>query len=387
MTEQTSAKPRTRLFFLDNLRIYLTILVILVHAAIPYGGPGNWYLRDPAVDEISPIFLTLFTAITQSYFMSAFFLLAGYFTPRSFERKGTAKFLIDRFIRLGIPIVLYTTLLRHINGYLVVKVGERREIPFSAILRSAVTQYDPGHLWFLQLLLVFAIVYVVYRALADRRAQDKPIQLYPDRFPPDAILFACIAVLTVLTFFERLIWSVGEAIFMNFQAGFFVHYVFCLFVGVLAYRGDWFRRLSKGQARRWGIMSLVAMPLLLVLMVLGGVLESEDNLAKFTGGAYWQSFAFSLWSTFIMVGVIVYLLYFFRERLSRAGSLAQSMAANVYTVYIIHQTILVALHIIMLRVQIPTILKFLTVSAIAVPVCFLLSDLIRRIPYAKRVLG
>ena len=81
MTEQKSAKPPARLFHLDNLRIYLTILVILHHTAISYGGAGDWTIIDPSVDDISPIFLTLFTAVNQSYFMSAFFLLAGYFTP------------------------------------------------------------------------------------------------------------------------------------------------------------------------------------------------------------------------------------------------------------------------------------------------------------------
>ena len=38
MTEQVGAKPRTRLYFLDNFRIYLTLMVILVHAGIAYGG-------------------------------------------------------------------------------------------------------------------------------------------------------------------------------------------------------------------------------------------------------------------------------------------------------------------------------------------------------------
>ena len=81
MTEQTSAKPPRRLFHLDNLRVYLTILVILHHTAIAYGAAGDWAIVDPAVDDISPIFLTFFTAVNQSYFMSAFFLLAGYFAP------------------------------------------------------------------------------------------------------------------------------------------------------------------------------------------------------------------------------------------------------------------------------------------------------------------
>jgi glucan biosynthesis protein C len=180
---------------------------------------------------------------------------------------------------------------------------------------------------------------------------------------------------------------VGKAIFLNFQAGYFVHYTFCFYIGVLAYRGDWFSRLSKAQARRWGIMSLAVIPLFFPMFILGGALESEENVAKFMGGLHWQSFAFSLWLTFLMVGIIVFLLYFFRERLNQAGPMVKSMAANVYTVYIIHQTVLYILNILLLDMNIPTIVKFFVVGLIAVPVCFLLSSLIRRIPYARRVLG
>jgi glucan biosynthesis protein C len=157
---------------------------------------------------------------------------------------------------------------------------------------------------------------------------------------------------------------------------------------VLAYRGDWFRRISRAQARRWGIMSLVAILIFPVMMVLGGALESDANFAKFEGGMYWQALAAAIWLTFLMIGIIVFLLlYFFRERFNRAGPLAKSMAANVYTVYIVHQTILIALNIAFLSVGIPTIVKFLLVGLLAVPICFVLSSLIRRIPYAKRVLG
>jgi glucan biosynthesis protein C len=382
MTEQISAKPRARLFYLDNLRIYLTILVVLHHAALAYGGAGNWGVKDPAVDDISPIFLFFFNAVNQSYFMSAFFLLAGYFTPRSFERKGSKQFLIDRLIRLGIPIAIYTTILININEYIL-------DVWYRDSIYNIKIEYDPGPLWLVQALLFFAAIYVIFRALADRSATKKSIQLYRDTFPPDAILFLCIGILTVLTFLEHLVFPVGKAIFLNFQAGFFVHYTFCFYIGVLAYRGDWFVRLSKAQARRWGILSLVVIPLYFVMMVLGGALESEENVAKFTGGLYWQSFALSLWFwfTFLMVGIIVFLLYFFRERLNQAGPMAKTMAANVYTVYIIHQTVLYALNILLLDINIPTILKFFIAGLIAVPVCFVLSGLIRRIPYARRVLG
>jgi glucan biosynthesis protein C len=382
MTERKSAKPRTRLYYLDNLRIYLTVLVILHHATLAYGGNGNWGVDDPAVDEISPIFLTFFNAVNQSYFMSAFFLPAGYFTPRSLEKKGARRFLIDRLIRLGIPILVYTTIILNFTIWFL-SVAYRR-VPFG--IGDLVLVYEPGHLWFLQALLIFAVIYVLFGALV-KRTSIQPVQLYVDRFPPDATIWICIGVLTALTFVEHLIWPVGKAIFLNFQAGFFVHYIFCLFVGVLAYRGNWFQRLSKAQARRWGTMSLVVILSFFPIMILGGALEGEAGLAKFMGGLHWQSLALSFWFSFLMIGIIVYLLYFFRERLNRVSPLAQSMAANVYTVYIIHQTVLYLIQVPMLYVNIPTILKFLIVSLIAVPVCFVLSSLIRKIPYAKRVLG
>ncbi|MCK5646757.1 MAG: hypothetical protein KAH97_08245 [Anaerolineales bacterium] len=37
---KVSSKPR--LLYIDNLRILLTILVILHHTAIMYGGPGDF---------------------------------------------------------------------------------------------------------------------------------------------------------------------------------------------------------------------------------------------------------------------------------------------------------------------------------------------------------
>ena len=89
----------------------------------------------------------------------------------------------------------------------------------------------------------------------------------------------------------------------------------------------------------------------------------------------------------MFIAVLTFLLYFFRERFSGSSPLLRSMAASVYTVYIIHQTVLIAFNVLFLPVGIPTILKFLIISLIVVPLCFGLAVLIRRIPYAKRVLG
>ena len=92
--------------YIDRLRTAMTALVVVFHAAITYGGDGGWFYHE-VEHSASPssLLLTLFCATNQAYFMGFFFLLAGYFTPPSLQRKGYARFIADRFLRLGLPLL------------------------------------------------------------------------------------------------------------------------------------------------------------------------------------------------------------------------------------------------------------------------------------------
>lgn len=365
---------KTRTSYLDNLRIYLTVLVILHHASLAYGGSGGWAIHDLVTDEISPILLVLFNALNQSYFMTAFFLLAGYFTPRSFKRKGTKTFLLDRFVRLGIPLLIYTTLGINLNSYLVSKY--QLGIPFQFNLH-----YEAGHLWFVQVLLLFALLYTLFQ----RGENDSNVRIQDD-FPSNRKIWAAILALSVLTFLMRLVYPVGKTI-LGIQPGHIVHYVFAFFIGTKAYQHDWFGKLTNTLGKHYGYCALVTFPLLVVAMVLGGVLQDNANIALFLGGLTWQSMAYAVWESIMMVSAIIFLLYFFREKLNRTSAISIGMAASAYTVYIIHQTILYSLNISFLSVVIPSYIKFFTVSLLGVTLSFLLTIPIRKLPYAKRVLG
>jgi glucans biosynthesis protein C len=247
--------------------------------------------------------------------------------------------------------------------------------------------YQPGHLWFLQALLLFAVIYMLYRIGVKRYAIKQRLQFCSDRFPPNRVLILSIALLAVLTFVVRIWFPVGKWVFPKFQLAHFVHYSFSFCVGILAYQGNWFQRLGRAQARSWGIVALVMLPLFFALMIFSKALEADATLAKFLGGLHWQSFINTIWESIMLIAVLTFLLYFFRECLSGSSPLLRSVAASVYTVYIIHQTVLIAFNVLFLPVCIPTILKFLIVSLIVVPLSFGLAMLVRRIPYAKRVLG
>lgn len=110
LTTGSTARSTTgvsRVGYLDNIRIFLTGLVVLHHFAITYGAPGWWFYVEQPVDGLTGAVLFPFVAINQAYFMGFFFLLSAYLLPGSLKRKGRTQFLSDRMVRLGLPLVVY----------------------------------------------------------------------------------------------------------------------------------------------------------------------------------------------------------------------------------------------------------------------------------------
>ena len=90
---QSAATPRGKshwLVFVDALRVAVVIFVIVHHAAQAYGPTGGfWPLHDRAQNSW---FVPLYT-VNAALGMGLLFLLAGYFVPGSYERKGPLNFL------------------------------------------------------------------------------------------------------------------------------------------------------------------------------------------------------------------------------------------------------------------------------------------------------
>lgn len=100
------AQPRT--YALDNLRTYLTILVIIHHAVIPYGGSGSWLYKSPYHKQSSSLPLLSFNATNQTFFMAMFFLLSGYFSSIAAKKRSRKRFLLEKWKRLGVPMLVYS---------------------------------------------------------------------------------------------------------------------------------------------------------------------------------------------------------------------------------------------------------------------------------------
>ena len=104
------------------------------------------------------------------------------------------------------------------------------------------------------------------------------------------------------------------------------------------------------------------------------------------GGYHWQALVGAAWESFLVVGVCIGLLVLYRTRWNRQGRLAKGLAVNAYTVYLIHPLVIVSFAFAFHTVALYPLLKFVIAVLIALPLCFLASLFIRKIPLADRIL-
>ena len=191
-----------------------------------------------------------------------------------------------------------------------------------------------------------------------------------------------------MSFVVRFWWTSFSRPF-NLPVGYFPQYISLFILGLIAYRRNWFVELSPRMGRDWLRTALIALlvPILLAIpFVIGGTGAVGTQFDSLAGGLHWQAFVYALWESFMVVGMSIGLLVLFRQRWNRQGRLAKGLAASAYTVYLIHPPVLVSVAYALHTVALYPLLKFVIAVLIALPLCFLISSFIRKIPLADRIL-
>ena len=384
MAAEARASVGSRLLFVDNIRVFLTILVILHHLMIIYAGTGNWPYMEGRQDVVVDGLGGWFCATNQAYFMGLFLLISAYFVPGSYDRKGAGRFLKDRLIRLGIPLALYSWVINPLFWYAF--SSQEIGMPFfrwfpAEYFRSG-ELIGHGPLWFVEVLLILSLVYVVWRLVTRSRPSRPAVEA---RFPANGAIALFALLLGIAGFLVRVVFPIDGYTFkpLNLQLAFFVQYIALFVVGLIAYRRNWLVGLPDKTGRLWlGIAALMIL-FWAPMMVLNGAINDDNS---FRGGANWQSLLYALWESFLCLSMCIGLIYAFRRYLNRRGKIAGFLVPNAYTAYIIHAPVITYLAFAMRDVMLYPLLKWALVALVAVPLCFGLSHLIRKLPYTDRVL-
>ncbi len=368
---------KQREFYIDNLRILLTCLVVLHHLAITYGAAGTWYYIEDNTNAVSVFLLTLFTATNQAFFMGMFFMISAFFLDKSCQKKPTAVILRDKFKRLGIPYIIYILIVSPVILYLIALSTKNSSISVMEFIATG-RWTKPGPLWFNSALLIFTVIALMFRNKISGKTDMK--------LPGDTKIAILAVTIGICSFLVRTIYPVSTSIpFIGFQLAHFCQYIILFYAGLKASQNNWFNQISYKRSIKWfkivAVLIIIPFPL---GFYLGGALEKGTDM--FLGGFTVQSLFFAVWEQVVGFGIIIGLIGLFKAKFNRQNTLQKKASDSAYTVFIIHAFVLVVLSLLIRDVNINSTAKFLIMAPVVLIISFILSNILRRLPYFRQVL-
>ncbi len=369
---------RARLRSADNLKVLLVVGVIVAHATMAWTGQDQaWVLTEPAVREPLLTLLMLASLVGVMFAMATFFVLAGGFTPGSLARKGLRRYVGDRTLRLGVPLVLYLLLLAPIVEYVDVREEGTWEGGFVSFLPNAWTHPAPGPLWFLEVLWLFSVGYALLRTWVPPRPRRRALR------PRLLVLTAVLVGLGCFTI--RLLVAFGQEVGRtDLYLGQAPVWLAGFTLGVLGAERGWLEDISPTMSR-WLFRTAWAAAAGVVVLVAVAVGALGADLDLFFGGPTWQSLVLAGLQGALVATMPLWLIDVFHRRFARQGPLLQQMSRAAFAAYLVHQVVLLAAVLATRATQWPPELDYLAASTLAVVGSFTLGAALVRLPGAARI--
>ncbi len=349
---------RERFYYLDNLKVALTGLLIAHHVGQAYGPTGgSWPIQEAARAAILGPFFT----VNRSFFMSLFFLISGYLVARSYDAKPGWPFVKSRLVRLGLPVLVFAVLMVPLQ--LLVFPAPGMSEP------GAAWPIDVGYLWFLEHLLLFSLGYALWRAALGRQSGERearPLRAW--QVVVFSVLLAPVLALIRIPFpIDRWDYLLGffRVAFADVprDLAFFV-------LGIVAYRRKWFETVSARAGFAWlGIG--VALSVFWTAYALG--LYRVIPLQGTTFDVFRVA-----WEALLCSALCIGLVVLFREKVTVHGRLAQALGRSQYAAYIFHVPVILAFQYAVLNAALPPFAKFALVTLVSIPATFAVASLVRR---------
>jgi peptidoglycan/LPS O-acetylase OafA/YrhL len=383
----------------DYLRAFIVLLVLLHHSVLAYAviwpaQPRTFKIFfAPIVDPQRWAGFDVLASFNDTFFMALMFLLSGLFVWPSLERKGGARFLRDRILRLGVPFAVAAGIL----------------MPLAYYPSYAVTGADPGFLayarawlslgfwpsgpaWFIWLLLVFDAVaaglHVLWRRWTANTQVPRHLGVYgrPPAFLATLLVVSALVYVPMELVFGAERWlTLGP---FSFQASRLLLYATYFVAGIqmgASGTGSGFLARNVGLARRWPIwlsagLAAYALRLAIIVMLVLPIAGAHRPLPL----------TLRLLSDLTLVlccGTISFaFIAFFRRFAIAHRPVFDSLSASSYGMYLIHYPVVVWLQFALLAVALGAIAKGAIVYVGAVALSWGIVVALRRVPVIARVL-
>ncbi|WP_369722734.1 acyltransferase [Bradyrhizobium sp. LLZ17] len=378
------ATSKARNLSLDRARTFLTLVVLLHHAVIPYTYFGH-------TDPTSWIGFDIVVLATDSFFMAMFFFLSGLFTWSGIARKAPSVFLRDRLLRLGLPFAIAAFTVIPL-AYYAIALRENPELTFAAFWWKTVTvgPWPSGPIWFVWVLLAFDLTAsLLYRVSAHLVDPGNRVSLAG--FERPALFWLMLAVVTVSVYVPVLMYFGANKWFefgpFSVQASRILLYFAYFFIGVSVGAANFDRGIlsADGQLPKnrwlWVIATLVPYCLMWgMIYVKREILGNPDVLP------HWYQAIYGTYLALFSAAILLAILAFFLHQKSPAQNLLDRMQGDAYGMFLVHYPIALWLQYALFDYALPAIVKAAVVFVLTVILSWGLTAALRKIPGASHVL-
>ncbi len=377
--------PRDRHGWVDSMRVVLIAGVIVVHTATGYVTDiAGWHYDDERdVSTVWSVVIALPAVLGGVFGLGPLFVLAGWFSAMSIRRRGPAGFVRGRLLRLGVALLLFLALVNPLSDYL----GNlwQEDFGFPSYLRDT----ELGVVWFVLALLLFSVGYALLCAVRPAPTDPAPTDPAPtDPAPgePRAVTGRFLAVAgAVIAGYALCVWPLfpltGQGL-RNLRPGEWGQGGVLFALGVHARERGWNLFLPPRLRRALAVTTAVGM---LGIMAVSFVMGSRGEEDLMVSGPHWSTAVFAPLYGFTSVAFTLWFVAAYRDRWPDAGPLTHWAGRASYAAYVGHPLWLTLTMMVFRPVPLPAVGKFVVVSIVAVPLCFLLGWLTTRLPGARRV--
>ncbi|AJA62265.1 MULTISPECIES: acyltransferase family protein [Bradyrhizobium] len=377
-------KAKARNLSLDRTRTFLTLVVLLHHAVIPYTYFGH---TDPA----SWIGFDVVVLCTDSFFMAMFFFLSGLFTWSGIARKAPQVFLRDRLLRLGLPFVIAAFTVIPL-AYYAIALRHDPELTFASFWWKTITvgPWPSGPIWFVWVLLAFdltaSLLYRVSTHLVD------PVNRVSLRgFDQPAAFWLLLAVVTAVVYVPALVHFGANKWFefgpFSVQASRILLYFAYFFIGVSVGAANFDRGIlsAEGQLPKnrwmWVIATLVPYCLMWCMIYIKRAILGNPNVLP-----DWYQAIYGTFVVLFSAAILLAILAFFLHQKSPGPNLLDRMQADAYGMFLVHYPIALWIQYVLFDYSWPAIFKAAIGFVLTVVLSWGLTAMLRKIPGASHVL-
>lgn len=380
---RSASRTIPRNFALDHARSFLTLVVVLHHAVIPYTYFGH-------TDPKSWIGFDVVVTATDSFFMAAFFFLSGLFVWPSLSHKSIVAHLHDRLLRLGLPFAIAAVSVIPL-AYYAIALRSHPDLTFTAFWWKTVTvgPWPSGPIWFVWVLLAYDLLATVLYSLSPNLIA--PInRLSQQCFDYPARFFLLLFVVTAIVYVPALIYYSPNRWFefgpLSVQASRILLYAAYFFIaagvgaahldqGVLSADG----RLAKSN-RGWMLTALISYGLMWVMIYIKREILGNPD----TQPAWYLAIYGLLFVTFSAAILFAILGFFLGSK--HSWNMLDRMQGDAYGIFLVHYPIVLWLQYWLFDYDLPAIVKAIVAFVLTVILSWTVTAVLRKLPGAAHVL-